>query len=190
VSTTPIIRSTQNCNYSLRYWWQFLCRYLPPTWPSLATLEGGSCTVPKAVVTVLCTPDDECGWHPKHVEWSCRIINRLFLLHLVGQLLIYFFCFVSKSAKQRTWWHCKFSLFTKRVNWLKNASFIRQVVCTVMISYYFPYFLELIRLSVTGISILIFIETILGRPHWERNVGWERMGMGCWGEYLGLRATR
>jgi hypothetical protein len=40
VSTTPIIRITQNCNYSLRYW----CSYLPPTWPSLATLEGGSCT--------------------------------------------------------------------------------------------------------------------------------------------------
>ena len=28
---------------------------------SLATLEGGSCTVPEAVVTVLCTPDDGCG---------------------------------------------------------------------------------------------------------------------------------
>jgi len=28
---------------------------------NLATLEGGSCTVPEAVVTVLCTPDDECG---------------------------------------------------------------------------------------------------------------------------------
>jgi len=27
---------------------------------SLATLEGGSCTVPEAVVTVLCN-DDECG---------------------------------------------------------------------------------------------------------------------------------
>jgi len=27
----------------------------------LATLEGGSCTVPEAVVTVLCTPDDGCG---------------------------------------------------------------------------------------------------------------------------------
>jgi len=26
---------------------------------------------------VLCTPDDGCGWHPKHVEWTCRIINRL-----------------------------------------------------------------------------------------------------------------
>ena len=33
--------------------------------------------VPEAVVTVLCTPDDECSWHPEHVEWTCRIINRL-----------------------------------------------------------------------------------------------------------------
>jgi len=49
---------------------------------SLATLEGGSCTKKKrslleAVFTVLCTPDDGCGWHPKHVDWTCRIINRL-----------------------------------------------------------------------------------------------------------------
>ena len=54
---------------------------LPPSnvakLPSLATLEGGSCIIPEAVVTVLCTPDDGCGWHPKHVEWTCRIINRL-----------------------------------------------------------------------------------------------------------------
>jgi len=34
VSTTPIIRRTQNCNYSLRYWPYFLCSCLPPTWPS------------------------------------------------------------------------------------------------------------------------------------------------------------
>jgi len=61
VSTTPIIRSTQNCNYSPRYWSYFLCSYLYPTWPNLATLEGGSCTTPEAVVTVLCTPDDGCG---------------------------------------------------------------------------------------------------------------------------------
>jgi len=27
----------------------------------LTTLEGGSCTVPEAVVTVLCIPDDGCG---------------------------------------------------------------------------------------------------------------------------------
>ena len=39
----PII-STQNCNYSLRYWSYFLRSYLPPTWPSLAMLEGGSCS--------------------------------------------------------------------------------------------------------------------------------------------------
>ena len=41
------------------------------------TLEGGSGTVPEAVVTVLCTPDDGCGLHPRHVEWTCRIIERL-----------------------------------------------------------------------------------------------------------------
>ena len=28
---------------------------------TLATVEGGSCTVPEAVVTVLCAPDDGCG---------------------------------------------------------------------------------------------------------------------------------
>jgi len=124
VSTTPIIRSTQNCNYSLRYCaatslqrglaslatleggsctknmtstggcsYNFVyiritqnCNYSPRYCAasslqrgqaSLATLEGGSCTVPEAVVTVLCNPDDGCGWHPKHVEWTCRIINRL-----------------------------------------------------------------------------------------------------------------
>ena len=33
--------------------------------------------VPEAVVRVLCTPDGGCGWHPKHIEWTCRIINRL-----------------------------------------------------------------------------------------------------------------
>jgi len=55
VWTTPIIRSTQNYNCSLRYWSYFLCSYLPPTWPNLATSEEGKC----------------------------------FVLHLVGQLLIY-----------------------------------------------------------------------------------------------------
>ena len=40
MSAAPIIRSTQNCNYSLHYW-------------------------------------SYCGWHPKHIEWTCRIINSL-----------------------------------------------------------------------------------------------------------------
>jgi len=84
VSTTPIIRSTQNCNYSLR---DCAATSLQSGQASLDTLEGGSCTVPEAIVTVLCTPDDGCGWHPKYVEWTCRIID-CFVLHLVGQLLI------------------------------------------------------------------------------------------------------
>ena len=70
VPTTPIIRSTQNSNHSLRYWLYFLLAW--PRWREVAA------PVPEAVVTVLCTPDDGCGWHPKHAEWTCRIINRLF----------------------------------------------------------------------------------------------------------------
>ena len=37
---------------------------------NLITLEGSNCTVPEAIVTVLCTPDDGCGWHPKYIEWT------------------------------------------------------------------------------------------------------------------------
>jgi len=140
VSTTPIIRGTQNCNYSLRYcaatslergqawprwrkvatqyrrlylqFWRKVCLlfckftlhvsgvnhthhqeytklYLQPP-VHVATLEGGSYTkvlpVPEALVTVLCTPDDGYGWHPKHIEWTCRKID-CFVLHLVGQSL-------------------------------------------------------------------------------------------------------
>jgi len=71
VSNTPIIRSTQNCNYS----------YLPPSWsiwPRWREVAAKKVwPVPEAVVTVLCTRDDGCGWHLKHVKWTCRIINRL-----------------------------------------------------------------------------------------------------------------
>ena len=78
VSTTPIIRNTQNCNYNLLY---CTATSLQRGHVNLATLEGDSCIkiwpVSEAVVTVLCTPDDRCSWHPKHVEWTCRIINRL-----------------------------------------------------------------------------------------------------------------
>jgi len=44
-----------------------------------ASLQRGQASFATgAVVTVLCTPHDGCGWHTKHVEWTCRIINRLF----------------------------------------------------------------------------------------------------------------
>jgi len=71
VSTTPNTRSTHNCNCSLRY-----CA-ATSFQRGQATLEGGSCTVPEAAVTVVCAPGVGCGWHPKHVEWTCSIINRL-----------------------------------------------------------------------------------------------------------------
>ena len=55
----------------------FFFQLLPSNVAKLATLEGSSCIAPEDVVTVLCTADDGCGWHPKHIEWTCRIINRL-----------------------------------------------------------------------------------------------------------------
>ena len=59
VNYTPIIRSTQNCNYSLRY---RAAPYLPTTWPRWREVAAQKiCLVPEAVVTVLCTPDDGCG---------------------------------------------------------------------------------------------------------------------------------
>ena len=88
VSTTPIIRSTQNCNYSLRYW----SATSLPTWPlghvGGRLLHKKIWPVPEAIVTILCTPADGCGWHAKHVEWTRRIID-CFVLHLVGRLLIW-----------------------------------------------------------------------------------------------------
>ena len=72
VSTTPIIRITQNCNYSLRYCaaTSLQCGQVLtwPRWREVAVQKIWP--VPEAVVTV------GCGWHPKHVEWSCKIINR------------------------------------------------------------------------------------------------------------------
>ena len=90
VPSAPIIRSTQNCNYS--HWYK---SYVRPATSlqrgqirsrNLATLEWGSYTniwlVPVAVTTVLCTPDDGCGRHPKHVEWHCSKIKHS--LHTVA----------------------------------------------------------------------------------------------------------
>jgi len=39
----------------------------------LATLEGGSCTVPEAVVTVLCIHDDGCGCLATLEGGSCTV---------------------------------------------------------------------------------------------------------------------
>ena len=62
-----------------------------PRWKEVAAQKIWP--VPEAVVTVLCTPDDGCSWHPKHVEWTCRIINRLLCDASWIKILNFFFVF-------------------------------------------------------------------------------------------------
>ena len=42
----------------------------------------------------------------------------------------------------------------------------------------------------TIICLLLCMGVKLGPLYWERNVGWECLRIGCWGEYLGLKGTR
>jgi hypothetical protein len=59
----PIIRSANNCIYSIWYLSHRYC-YLPLSWKTAITVWQ----VPEAVYTVVCTPDDGWWYHPKHVE--------------------------------------------------------------------------------------------------------------------------
>jgi hypothetical protein len=59
--TPSIIGSTYTCNHSIWHWLNRLC-YLPLSWSSCST------TVPDAVITIICAPDDGWQYHPKHVE--------------------------------------------------------------------------------------------------------------------------
>ena len=72
---------------------------------TLATLQWGSCTiiwlVPVTVTTVLCTPDDGCERHPKHVEWSCSKIK--YRLHIVAS----HWTFIIKNCDARNHEHKK-----------------------------------------------------------------------------------
>ena len=78
----PIIRSTNNCIYSIWYLSHLYC-YLPLYRQVAVTVWQ----IPDAVDTVVCAPDD--GWrnHPKHVEQFPDKINRV-TLHLVGYIYI------------------------------------------------------------------------------------------------------
>ena len=78
VSTTLSIMSTQNCNYNPRYCAAPSFERGQAAWPRWKEVAAQKMwPVPEVVVTVLCTPDDGCGWHTKHAEWTFRIINRL-----------------------------------------------------------------------------------------------------------------
>ena len=63
--------------------------------------------VPEAVVRVLCYPDYGCGWHPKHVEWTCRIINRLLCVTSRWTIINIVFKEIDVSyAFYVIWWSC------------------------------------------------------------------------------------
>ena len=57
-----------------------------PCWREVAA-------VPEVAVTVLCIPDDGCGWHPKHVEWIYLNINQLDALNFIMSLFHASTCF-------------------------------------------------------------------------------------------------
>ena len=40
-------------------------------WPRRKDVAQILWPVPETAVTVICTPDDLCDGHPKHVEWFC-----------------------------------------------------------------------------------------------------------------------
>ena len=85
----------------------------------LAMLEWDRCTIiwfaPVAVTTVLRTPDDGCGRHPKHVECSCSKIE--YRLHIVASRWTFinkhFFssCMVSWRGQRKLCHHFHLSLY-------------------------------------------------------------------------------
>jgi hypothetical protein len=69
----PIIRSENNCIYSIWYLSDRYC-YLPLLWQ-----------IADAVDTVVCAPDDGWWYHPKHVEQFPDKINCV-TLYLFGYI--------------------------------------------------------------------------------------------------------
>ena len=101
VVPSPIIRSANNCIYSIWYLSQVTatCRYrgrvgtgLSVLWVPYAThsTQNTVWQIPDAVDTVVCAPDDGWWYHPKHVEQFSDKINCV-TLNLVGHILEYIF---------------------------------------------------------------------------------------------------
>ena len=74
--TAPIIRSTKNCNRSLRYKSLYWYSYFPPTWPDRATLEGSSCIL-LHLVGVLLTLNYDARNHEFKKMSVCSQILRI-----------------------------------------------------------------------------------------------------------------
>jgi len=94
----PIIRSANNCIYSIWYLSHSYC-CLPLSWESwnwcwvccgwrTRQVVVTVWQIPDAVDTVVCAPDDGWWYRPKHVEQFPDKINCV-TLHLVGHILEY-----------------------------------------------------------------------------------------------------
>jgi len=102
----------------------------------LATLEGGSYTK-NMTSTGGCSYsfvyyDDGCVWHPKHVEWTCRIINRLLCVASRWTNININCAFVSHSTKYCTilievWLQQRIGLGVRSVTNCRSATGIGQV---------------------------------------------------------------
>jgi len=131
VSTTPIIRSTQNCSYSLRYS-AITSLQRDQAWPRWREVAAQKVwPVPEAVVTVLCAPDDGCGWHPKHVQWTCRIISRL--LRVASRWTIINICLDCMCSCQLVWnVHALWNELREITTWVFSLMIVIRCCCNVL----------------------------------------------------------
>jgi len=101
VVPSPIIRSANNCIYSIWYLSHRVLCAVGGVWhpqhtqtsSNSSTIAAGSSNlwqIPDAVDTVVCAPDDGWWYHPKHVEQFSDKINCV-TLNLVGHILEYIF---------------------------------------------------------------------------------------------------
>jgi len=113
----PIIRSANNCNYSIWYLSHRYC-YLPLSWKSwnwfvcavgglshpqrtqtgsnsstIAADSSNGVTNTRCCSYSFCAPDDGWLYHPKHVEQFPDKINCL-TLHLVGYTRVYIYIYI------------------------------------------------------------------------------------------------
>ena len=118
VVPSPIIRSANNCIYSIWYLSRRYC-YLPLSWecwkcsavptvPRYRQIAVTAWQIPDAVDTVVCAPDDGWWYHPNHVEQFQDKINCV-TLHLVGHILEYTiamptFSLTKNASKRELWW--------------------------------------------------------------------------------------
>ena len=94
---SPIIRSANNCIYSIWYLPYCYC-YLLLLWRSWNWFLVCCGWRTYAIDTVVCAPDDGWWYHPKNVEQFPDKINCV-TLHLVGYILEYWYTCLNAKSK-------------------------------------------------------------------------------------------